>query len=553
MQAMGSVSAGAGTPPSRGAGPVTAAQVTFDGLLGGAGIPADSSPGATAAPDPSEPEVAAVSSDAEDAGKGEEDEQAQSDLPAEALPDSAVAGEAKDLAAHPLDATPARGNVGMNGVMPGDSEVEQDSGVVTAGMPAPLVAGGRSPDTSLGDGETSPGSAKNASLQQGLGGSSIGVAGQNVRLDGGMTSDSEVGQVPGAIATRIPAAAPAAHGKVDHAADPAGATGQIPTEPAKIVLAQKGAGEPSSSNAIKGGDMRLPPSSEALDGRAHGTASAQITAAPESSETFRALGTGTPNANATAVPANSDPVPPEAVRTQAAGVSLASVEVVRNDAPRVGPDVPAAPDGATGPSPLDPSTTEAASLAPPGPDVAVDPVVETEQRIAIDRPTAPGAMDAELQALEAAGDRPADPVRPRSAIVPNVVDRIAALPREVGETIVHLKPHGMGLIEVSIQQARDGGLDIVLRIQNPMVLEAMQSERQAVAQALASQGGAASGSLSMDLFQPGTGQRSPQREGSSTASESGSDAGATKDSIEEAAGQAVPRQIVHSDRVNIIT
>lgn len=224
---------------------------------------------------------------------------------------------------------------------------------------------------------------------------------------------------------------------------------------------------------------------------------------------------------------------------------------VQTDALFEVPEAPAGPNALKNLTPLGPVATDGALPEPQPPEVL--PLSDAAKDIGFDltvdhaRPSAIAEADAQT-----AFERAADPVRPRSAIVPNVVERVAALPREVGETVIHLKPHGMGLIEVSIQQARDGGLDIVLRVQNPLVLEAMQAERQVVAQAIGGQGGAASGSLTMDLFQSGSGQRGAQGDGSGGTARSGSFP-TTDESLEDAAGQIMTRQIIQSDRVNITT
>jgi hypothetical protein len=238
---------------------------------------------------------------------------------------------------------------------------------------------------------------------------------------------------------------------------------------------------------------------------------------------------------------------------QTDGVRI-SVESVQRAIPFDNPEVPSTIDVPKNLVPLGPATTNGALAEPQpleGPPLSGD-ANDKQVQWTIDQSPPSALVEAEPQTAEVASDRPTDPVRPRSAIVPNVVERVAALPREVGETVIHLKPHGMGLIEVSIQQARDGGLDIVLRIQNPMVLEAMQAERQAVAQAIGGQGSAASGSLTMDLFQSGSGQRGAQGDGSGATSRSGS-LPTTEESLDTAADQAVTRQIIQSDRVNIIT
>lgn len=213
-----------------------------------------------------------------------------------------------------------------------------------------------------------------------------------------------------------------------------------------------------------------------------------------------------------------------------------------------------APDVPKKPMPAGPLATGHTIPEPQPSDILALSGGAEDQRSALTIDQSPPSVLAEpaAQPEEAVLERPVDPARPRSAIVPNVLERVAALPREVGETVIHLKPHGMGLIAVSIQQARDGGLDIVLRIQNPMVLEVMQAERQAVAQAIGGQGSAASGSLTMDLFQSGSGQRGAQGDGFDATSRPGS-LPTAEEEPDNVPVQAVTHQIIQSDRVNITT
>jgi hypothetical protein len=139
---------------------------------------------------------------------------------------------------------------------------------------------------------------------------------------------------------------------------------------------------------------------------------------------------------------------------------------------------------------------------------------------------------------------------PRSPLVQAALDRILPLPSVAGETIVRLNPHGLGLIEVSVHERQDGGLDVALRVQNPMVLEAMRHERDAVAQAMSSAQGNGSGSLSMDLFQSGTGQRGAEPEARGGFLAASADAGTEP---AEAQTEEPAMQILHADRVNIVT
>lgn len=142
------------------------------------------------------------------------------------------------------------------------------------------------------------------------------------------------------------------------------------------------------------------------------------------------------------------------------------------------------------------------------------------------------------------------PAPPRSPLVQAAVDRLAPLPATVGETVVRLNPHGLGLIEVVINEGRNGALDVALRVQNPLVLEAMRQERDAVAVVFSAPQGGADGSLSMDLMQSGARQggggsdpRGQPRQGGHPAPEASA----------EVTADMPERQILSTDRVNIVT
>lgn len=143
------------------------------------------------------------------------------------------------------------------------------------------------------------------------------------------------------------------------------------------------------------------------------------------------------------------------------------------------------------------------------------------------------------------------PPPPRSPLVQAALDRIFPLPAVAGETVVRLNPHGLGIIEVVLQDGRNGALDVALRVQNPLVLEAMRQERDAVAQTFSGAQGAAAGSLSMDLFQSGTRQRGAAPglpAGRAPAGEAGQDDTPEVPQLD----RPVP-QISRADRVNIVT
>lgn len=156
-----------------------------------------------------------------------------------------------------------------------------------------------------------------------------------------------------------------------------------------------------------------------------------------------------------------------------------------------------------------------------------------------------------VQSFEAHLAKAAEPpAPPRSPLVQAAVDRLAPLPAAVGETVVRLNPHGLGLIEVVINEGRNGALDVALRVQNPLVLEAMRQERDAVAVVFAAPQGGADGSLSMDLMQSGARQGGGGSDPRGQPRQSGHPA---PEAAAEVAADLPERQILSTDRVNIVT
>lgn len=76
---------------------------------------------------------------------------------------------------------------------------------------------------------------------------------------------------------------------------------------------------------------------------------------------------------------------------------------------------------------------------------------------------------------------------------------------EIGEgrTRIELSPSGLGSIEVDVTTGEDGALKVVVRAENPAVLNSLRSERDLLAQAL---GGLDAGSLDLQSFSDGPGQ-----------------------------------------------
>ncbi|MFG6082825.1 hypothetical protein ACEUZ9_004057 [Paracoccus litorisediminis] len=115
----------------------------------------------------------------------------------------------------------------------------------------------------------------------------------------------------------------------------------------------------------------------------------------------------------------------------------------------------------------------------------------------------------------------------RSAMVANVAEQLQAARPEDGSITLRLKPHGMGMIEVEVAKNAQGMSEIILRVQNPMVLDALRAESQAMSDILGGQGG-----LSFDLYQ--SGQERGQSEQKRSAAGATSGGSADSDSHDEA-------------------
>lgn len=97
---------------------------------------------------------------------------------------------------------------------------------------------------------------------------------------------------------------------------------------------------------------------------------------------------------------------------------------------------------------------------------------------------------------------------------------------EVGEgrTRIELSPRGLGSIEVDVTTRDDGTLQVIVRAENPAVLNSLRNERDLLAQAL---GGLDAGSLDLQSFSDGTGQEPQRDRGAAPARPNGEKAAAT--------------------------
>lgn len=226
--------------------------------------------------------------------------------------------------------------------------------------------------------------------------------------------------------------------------------------------------------------------------------------------------------------------------------TAAEAEAAPAPAPTL-PDDPAAKTAPCADQAMDPSPVETVRDAAPARHEALPPAPPAPKDLRADLPAPPIMARSFAQHLD---PRPEAPVAPRSPLVQAAVERLTPLPATVGETVVRLNPHGLGLIEVSIQQGQNGALDVALRVQNPLVLQAMQQERDAVAQAISPPQGGQAGTLTMDLFQSGTGGSQRDAQAPPQAHRPAADGDSTQ-TADPAATEA--QAILRADHVNIVT
>ncbi|GLQ28114.1 hypothetical protein [Sulfitobacter pacificus] len=109
------------------------------------------------------------------------------------------------------------------------------------------------------------------------------------------------------------------------------------------------------------------------------------------------------------------------------------------------------------------------------------------------------------------------PVKPFTEAV---MAQIKSVEATQGRTTVNLIPRGLGNIEIEVLSDKDGAARVVVRVENPVVLQALRDDRQVLAQAI---GVSDSGIFDFQEHSAGE-QPDPQRENSPQGSASISDA-----------------------------
>lgn len=133
---------------------------------------------------------------------------------------------------------------------------------------------------------------------------------------------------------------------------------------------------------------------------------------------------------------------------------------------------------------------------------------------------------------------------PRFAEV--LTEQIRAAEISDGHTRIELNPRGLGALEVDVSTTDDGLLNVVVRAENPGVLNALKADRDLLAQALGNLGG---GALDLQSFSQGSDQRgSDQRAAPSMI------ASAMESPAVVSAGElAAPADRIGGGRLDIVT
>lgn len=170
----------------------------------------------------------------------------------------------------------------------------------------------------------------------------------------------------------------------------------------------------------------------------------------------------------------------------------------------------------------------------------IEPLITSEDVArAIAQSSQPGRdpMTAPHRAAEAAGDT--------SRFGAAVTSQIRSAEIGEGRTRIELSPRGLGSIEVEISTGSDGALKVVVRAENPAVLNALREERNLLAQAL---GGLDTGSLDLQSFTEGNFQEPQDDRIATRSTSSGEEIAAT------AAGAApVHTAMIGDGRLDIVT
>ncbi|MDF1716266.1 MAG: flagellar hook-length control protein FliK [Antarcticimicrobium sp.] len=170
----------------------------------------------------------------------------------------------------------------------------------------------------------------------------------------------------------------------------------------------------------------------------------------------------------------------------------------------------------------------------------IDPLITSEDVArAMAQGSQPGRepMTAPHRATEAEGDA--------SRFGAAVTSQIRSAEIGEGRTRIELSPRGLGSIEVEISTGSDGALKVVVRAENPTVLNALREERNLLAQAL---GGLDMGSLDLQSFTEGNFQEPQGDRSAGRSTSSGEEIAATG-----ARSAPVHTAMIGDGRLDIVT
>jgi len=111
------------------------------------------------------------------------------------------------------------------------------------------------------------------------------------------------------------------------------------------------------------------------------------------------------------------------------------------------------------------------------------PAVETRE---LPRPVEPGAslLPDQVSQIKASGPLE-EAIKPQpKPFAQALVAQVKAVDVKEGRTSVSLHPRGLGQIEIDIVTDKDSSLRVVVRVENPMVLQTLRDERQMLATAM---------------------------------------------------------------------
>ncbi|GEM_PF-2944269 len=103
---------------------------------------------------------------------------------------------------------------------------------------------------------------------------------------------------------------------------------------------------------------------------------------------------------------------------------------------------------------------------------------QAKEPAAFDKPVAQGPVGAPAAENKA----------PASPLVRNILDRMQELEVSEGKTRILLRPQGMGALEIDILRQADGRIHLAIKVENPMVLDALRNESSALSSFMGEKG-----------------------------------------------------------------